>query len=388
MLRAAIKHGITKALSTRAGFEVWDFEIREEQPSPDRVTIDIRYRYQPGLCFRAEIAAKGEDGKVPTYEITAEAVPGEVGDRERLLLAGRHEMCTAIERWTSRIEEELSARPSNRVLAAQEKAISYLEKHLLDIPEQRLTRERILEYGRRLDRLEVAVIELRASRDPSGARADAVKQEFACLRTRLEVLGERSFLHAVLVRLVMYFWDDENLRIVEAGSRAAQDFLRHDDRPLAARHDAAALARPSAAPGRVAKAEPAPISRAAPPAPARGDEARPLSVPRPDAATLGRPPAAREGAPRADPPATSRAAPPALARRDQVLPARPDAATPAQAATRPLGVARPEPPAASREVAPTPAPAAQTTLPPPAASPARAPDRQRAAYKPLRPGRG
>ncbi|MCK6462039.1 MAG: hypothetical protein L6Q95_19325, partial [Planctomycetes bacterium] len=226
MLRAAIKHGITKALSTRTGFEVWDFEIKEEQPSPERVTIDIRYRYQPGLSFRAAIAAKGEEGKVPTYEITAEAVPGEVGEKEMLLLAGRHELCTAIERWTSRIEEELSARPSNRVLQAQEKAISYLEKHLLDIPDQRLTRERIQEYRRRLDRLEAAVIELRAPRDGgNSARAEAVRQEFASLRTRLEVLGERSFLHAVLVRLVMYFWDDENLRIVEAGSRAAQDFL-------------------------------------------------------------------------------------------------------------------------------------------------------------------
>ncbi len=39
MLRAAIKHGISKALSSSAGFEVWDFEIKEEQPSPDRVTV-------------------------------------------------------------------------------------------------------------------------------------------------------------------------------------------------------------------------------------------------------------------------------------------------------------------------------------------------------------
>ncbi|HEX5137742.1 MAG TPA: hypothetical protein VFY93_12260 [Planctomycetota bacterium] len=341
MLRAAIKHGITKALSTRAGFEVWDFEIREEQPSAEKVTIEIKYRYQPGLFFKAAIVGKSEDGKVPTYEITAEAVPGEVGDREALLLAGRHELCTAIERWTSRIEEELSARPSNRVLAAQEKAISYLEKHLLDVPEQRLTRERIQEYRRRLDRLEVAVIELRAPREgTNGTRADAVRQEFACLRTRLEVLGERSFLHAVLVRLVMYFWDDENLRIVEAGSRAAQDFLMDQDRPLSgARSDPPAAARPSPPPEpRLPKKEPPAIARNATPAP--------VPRPRPESRAL------------------LRNATPDAMRSPAPMP------KPAPAAPRP---------AAKEEPA---------RAPQPAATPAPAPDRQRAAYKPLRPGRG
>jgi hypothetical protein len=328
MLRAAIKHGITKALSTRAGFEVWDFEIREEQPSADRVTIDIRYRYQPGLSFRAAIVAKGAEGKVPTYEITAEAVPGEVGDREMLLLAGRHELCVAIERWTSRIEEELSARPSNRVLAAQEKAISYLEKHLLDIPDQRLTRERIRECKRRLDRLEAAVVELRAPRDggSSGTRADAIRQEFACLRTRLEVLGERSFLHAVLVRLVMYFWDDENLRIVEAGSRAAQDFLKDEDRPLSSAARAEAPVAPRAAPQ----------PRVAPPPPPPPPAAR---VPEPAIVRNAPPPPARPAA------------------KPEVLPAE--------------------------ALPPAPKPAA-----PSPAVPAPAPARQRASYKPLRPGRG
>jgi hypothetical protein len=367
MLRAAIKHGITKALSTRAGFEVWDFEIREEQPSPDRVTIEIKYRYQPGLSFHAAITAKGEDGKVPTYEITAEAVPGEVGDKDVLLLAGRHELCTAIERWTSRIEEELSARPSNRVLAAQEKAISYLEKHLLDIPEQRLTRERIQEYRRRLDRLESAVIELRAARDgANGARAEAVRQEFAVLHTRLEVLGERSFLHAVLVRLVMYFWDDENLRIVEAGSRAAQDFLMDQGRPLsAARSEPPAAARATAplepAP-RLPKQEPAIVRTAPPapaPAPAKRDQERRISVPRPDGATL---PRVRST------PAAERAAKP-----------------------EPQPVSRSAAPAPQRAEAPAPTPRApakpEAAKPPePAATPA--PERQRATYKPLRPGRG
>ncbi len=338
MLRAAIKHGITKALSTRAGFEVWDFEIKEEQPSPDRVTIDIQYRYQPGLRFHAAITARSAEGKVPTYEITAEAVPGEVGEKDVLLLAGRHELCTAIERWTSRIEEELSARPSNRVLQAQEKAISYLEKHLLDIPDQRLTRERILEYRRRLDRLEAAVIELRAPRDGgNGARAEAVRQEFACLRTRLEVLGERSFLHAVLVRLVMYFWDDENLRIIEAGSRAAQDFLKDQDRPLSVSRAEVPVAARATAPlpepaARIPKQEPA-IVRTAPPAP----------VP------------ARAAAP------------------------KPAATSTAEAAPKPA--AKPKPAAAP---APAPPPAKSETARP--ASPP--PGRQRAAYKPLRPGRG
>jgi hypothetical protein len=351
MLRAAIKHGITKALSTRTGFEVWDFEIREEQPSPDRVTIDIRYRYQPGLSFRAAIAAKGEEGKVPTYEITAEAVPGEVGEKEMLLLAGRHELCTAIERWTSRIEEELSARPSNRVLQAQEKAISYLEKHLLDIPDQRLTRERIQEYRRRLDRLEAAVIELRAPRDGGNtARADVVRQEFASLRTRLEVLGERSFLHAVLVRLVMYFWDDENLRIVEAGSRAALDFLTDQDRSLAAaRAEAPVAARATPPPplepaARIPKQEPA-IVRTAPPAPAKREQGRPVSVPRPDGAMLP---------------------------RERTKPA-------AERAKKPEAAPAPQRPAQEAE----PSKPAQ-----PATAPAQGSDRQRAAYKPLRPGRG
>jgi pyruvate/2-oxoglutarate dehydrogenase complex dihydrolipoamide acyltransferase (E2) component len=360
MLRAAIKHGITKALSTRAGFEVWDFEIREEQPSPERVTIDIRYRYQPGLGFKAAITAKSEDGKVPTYEITAEAVPGEVGDKENLLLAGRHELCTAIERWTSRIEEELSARPSNRVLAAQEKAISYLEKHLLDIPEQRLTRERIQEYRRRLDRLEAAVIELRAPRDgANGARADAVKQEFAVLHTRLEVLGERSFLHAVLVRLVMYFWDDENLRIIEAGSRAAQDFLRDQDRPLSARSEAPAAARatPQLEPApRIPKQEPAIVRTATPaPEPAKREQERRVSVPRPDGATLPRMRTTQEPerAAKREPQPVSRSAAPAPKEPPAPrVPAKPEAEKASEPASRP------------------------------------APERQRATYKPLRPGRG
>jgi hypothetical protein len=60
-----------------------------------------------------------------------------------------------------------------------------------------------------------------------------VRREFDCLRHRLEVLGERSFLHAVLVRLVKHFWDDENLRIIEAGSRAAREFLQEQERSLA-----------------------------------------------------------------------------------------------------------------------------------------------------------
>lgn len=356
MLRAAIKHGITKALSTRAGFEVWDFEIKEEQPSPERVTIDIRYRYQPGLCFNAAITARSAEGKVPTYEITAEAVPGEVGEKDALLLAGRQELCTAIERWTSRIEEELSARPSNRVLQAQEKAISYLEKHLLDIPDQRLTRERIQEYRRRLDRLEAAVIELRAPRDTNGARAETIRQEFACLRTRLEVLGERSFLHAVLVRLVKYFWDDENLRIIEAGSRAAQDFLKDQDRPLSvSRSEIPLAARATPTPPlepapRIPKQEPA-IVRTAPPAPA------------PARAAAARPEAAPKAAAPSKAEATSNAG-----------------AAPKPAA-KPKPAAPPKPPAAP---APSQPPATAETARPAEPSPGR----QRAAYKPLRPARG
>lgn len=346
MLRAAIKHGICNALSARAGFEVWDFEIKEEQPSPDRETIEIRYRYQPGLYFSAAITAKSVDGNVPTYEIVADAVPGEVGEKETLTLGSRRELCAAIEGWTTRIEEELNARPSNRVLAAQEKAISYLEKHLLDIPDQRLTREQIVEYRRRLERLEAAIVELRAAKKDNGGRADAVRQEFLSLRGRLEVLGERSFLHAVLVRLVKYFWDDENLRIIEAGSRAAQDFLKDQDPPLST----------------AAKVEPPAATRT---------PAKPEAVPAANR-TAAKPPAA---------PAATRMPP-----RPEVEPRMPAKAPAKPVVARVPGKAEPPPRTQAK-----PEPAAPAPAPKPAAAPAPAtpaPERVRAAYKPLRPGRG
>jgi len=352
MLRAAIKHGISKALSSSAGFEVWDFEIKEEQPSLDRVTIEIRYRYQPSLFFTAAIDAKSVAGQVPTYEISAEAVPGEVGEKETLALAGRQELFKAIERWTGRIEEELSARPSNRVLAAQQKAISYLEKHLLDIPDQRLTREQIAEYRHRLERLEAAVIEIRAPRKDGvhDARADAVRQEFASLRSRLEVLGERSFLHAVLVRLVKYFWDDENLRIVEAGSRAAQDFLRDEDHPLAqmAKSDVPAALR----------------------APAKPEIVRNTARPEP--------PASRNTG-KADPPVIAWGPGPKSEVRADARAAAASRAAPKPDGARKPAPAKPEPSAAK--------PAAEAPAKKPE-SPAPSMQRQRAAYKPLRPGRG
>ena len=256
MLRAAVKHGISNALSTRTGFEVWDFDITEEQPSPGTTVVGIKYRYHPSLTFVATIEATADEGGQPAYRITAEAVPGEVGQKEQVSLSGRSELFAAVERWTARIEEELYARPLNRVLAAQQKAISYLEKHLLDIPDNRMTRERVDEYRRRLRRLQTAVVAIRARPGEPAAvateRAEAVREEFECLHTRVEVLGERSFLHAVLVRLVKYFWDDENLRIVEAGSRAAQDFLRKQEQasaPAASPAPAAATTAKAPAPG-------------------------------------------------------------------------------------------------------------------------------------------
>jgi hypothetical protein len=356
MLRAAIKHGISKALSTSAGFEVWDFDIKEEQPSPERATVEIRYRYHPGLYFNAAIVAMGEEGQVPTYEISAEAVPGEVGEKETLRLAGRQELFKAIERWTTRIEEELSARPSNRVLAAQQKAIAYLEKHLLDIPDAGLTREQIIEYRRRLERLEAAVIELRAPKKDlaNGSRADAVRQEFAALRSRLEVLGERSFLHAVLVRLVKYFWDDENLRIIEAGSRAAQDFLRDEDHPLSAMPKAESAAAARAVPKPPPQAAPR-VAQKPPPLPPRtkGEPAR--AVPRPETPAFDW----------------------ATGQKAEARPAPKAAAKPAPAKPETK-----ERPAAAK---PDPKPAQQKPEAPPAPTP---PERLRAAYKPLRPGRG
>jgi len=237
MLRAAVKHGISSALSSRTGFEVWDFEITVEQPSADTTVVAIRYRYHPGLSFNVTIEATPDESGVPTYRISAETVPGEVGQTEKLSLAGRSELFAAVERWTDRIEEELYARPLNRVLEAQQRAIAYLEKHLLDIPDDRMTRDRIDEYRGRLRRLQTAVVAILARPgEPAAAaaeRAEAVRREFECLHARVEVLGERSFLHAVLVRLVKYFWDDENLRIVEAGSRAAQEFLRRREQAAA-----------------------------------------------------------------------------------------------------------------------------------------------------------
>lgn len=358
MLRAAIKHGISKALSSSAGFEVWDFEIREEQPSQDKVTIEIRYRYHPGLCFFAAITARSVDGNVPTYEISAEAVPGEVGEKEMLVLAGRQELCTAIERWTMRIEEELSARPSNRVMAAQQKAIAYLEKHLLDIPDQHLTREQITEYRRRLERLEAAVIEIRAPKKDhsNGTRAEAVRQEFASLRSRLEVLGERSFLHAVLVRLVKYFWDDENLRIIEAGSRAAQDFLKDQDHPLSV------VAKPEASVARNApKTEVPVVSRTS--------------------AKAEAPPAGRAVA-KAEAPAPAR-----TAAKPESAPAAGRATAAPEAALGGRARVKPEPRITAKPEARTqPKPEAPTEAGPGAAPPQA--ERLRAAYKPLRPGRG
>ncbi len=357
MLRAAIKHGISKALATSAGFEVWDFDIKEEQPSPERATVEIRYRYHPGLYFTAAITAVGEEGQVPTYEISAEAVPGEVGQKETLRLAGRQELFKAIERWTTRIEEELSARPSNRVLAAQQKAIVYLEKHLLDIPDAGLTREQITEYRRRLERLEAAVVEIRVPKKDHTNGADAVRQEFAALRSRLEVLGERSFLHAVLVRLVKYFWDDENLRIIEAGSRAAQDFLRDEDHPLSA--------MPKSETPVAARAAAKPPPPAAPRVTPKGEIPAP-----PRAAQKPQAPAAPRAVPRPETPAfdwaTGRKS---EARQAPAAPAKPAARAPAKPA-----VSKPEP-----------KPAQQKQELPPAAT---SPERLRAAYKPLRPGRG
>jgi len=187
--------------------------------------VDIRYRYRPGFLFQAIFSPTGDSPR--DFAMAVEAVPGELGDREAFPVHTLAELYRAIERWTGRLEEELVARPKNRVLVAQQKAIAYLEKHLPDIPDRALTAEQIREYRRRLERLEAAVLELRA---PVGSedydqRSLEIREEFDCLRRHIEVLGERSFFHAVLVRLVKYFWDEENLRLVEAGSRAAQQFL-------------------------------------------------------------------------------------------------------------------------------------------------------------------
>jgi hypothetical protein len=45
---------------------------------------------------------------------------------------------------------------------------------------------------------------------------------------------------------VKHFWDDENLRIVEAGSRAAQEFLREQEEALPLAPERAAPTPPGA----------------------------------------------------------------------------------------------------------------------------------------------
>ena len=235
MLTAAVKQGISRALSTHPGFEVWDFDMREDQTSEGKTTLSIRYRYHPGLLLVATVSPRATHGGTPDYDIGVEVVPGSMRHKESFAVAGRKDLFDAIERWAGRIEEELFARPINRVLEAQQKALHFLQQHLLELPDQRMSAEHIRDYRARLDRLESAVIELRAGEGGDGEYRDArtveIRDEFECLRQRVEILGERSFFHAVLVRLVKYFWDDENLRIVEAGSRAAQEFLGDPDEP-------------------------------------------------------------------------------------------------------------------------------------------------------------
>ena len=226
MLRAAVKHGISKALSSHRGFEVWDFDIKQESVEGGVTSLEIHFRYHTKFHIRASIAGRSPDRSRPEYDMAVEVVPGELAHKEAFGLTTLDEFYAAIARWTARLEDELLARSVNRVLAVQQKAINYLEKHLPELEDKRMSPCRVREYRKRLENLEQAVIDLRAGDGEDRAeRENEIHGEFESLRNRVEVLGEKSFFHAVLVRLVKYFWDAENLRLVEEGSEAAQQFL-------------------------------------------------------------------------------------------------------------------------------------------------------------------
>jgi len=253
MLRESIKHGISEALSAHPGFEVWDFDLRQSRRESE-VRLEVRYRYHDGFVFRASLKPRlGDvmalevvgDADGHTYaiaddeglDVSFEAVPGRLeaedsGDAESL-----EALYDAIAAWTVRLDEELAAATANRVRMAQQKALADLGRGVAGLPEGRMAPPRIRRVRERLDALERTVLELLAGPgvDDVDERAAEIREEFESLKERAAILGERHFFQSVLVRLVKYFWDDENLRLVEAAGTAAASLLndRGVDAPAA-----------------------------------------------------------------------------------------------------------------------------------------------------------
>jgi hypothetical protein len=218
MLRAAIKYGVSEALSVRPGFEVWDFDLQEKQDD-DFVTLLITYRYHRGCTFKAIFEPVDLDSGLPRYSISVEHRPGEIREVDRFMLEGRHELFDALERWTGCLEEELLSKSSSSVLGAQRRALAKLETHVRELPQVPIQPDHAAMYRERLDTLEDAIIRLHPEDE------DDIRDEFDSLRDRVRFFDERSFFRAVLVRLIRYFWDERNLQLVSAGQQAAEDFL-------------------------------------------------------------------------------------------------------------------------------------------------------------------
>jgi hypothetical protein len=218
MLRASIKYGVSEALSVRPGFEVWDFELSEKKDG-EATTLLITYRYHRGCTFKATFTKRESEGSAPNYDIVVDHTPGEIQQRETYTIDARSDLFDAIERWTSCLEEELLSRSSSAVLSAQRKALSSLEVQVRNLPQTPITDEDAAIYGERLERLEGVLLKLNPDQE------EEIRDEFECLRERVFMLDERSFFHAVLVRLIRYFWDERNLKLVEEGRAAAEEFL-------------------------------------------------------------------------------------------------------------------------------------------------------------------
>ena len=129
MLRAAVKHGISRALSAHRGFEVWDFDIKQENEE-GTASLELRYRYHRKFLFRATIEPRSPDRSRPEYEMAVEVVPGELGHRESFELSTLGELYAAIERWTGRLEGELLL----RLVGACEPAPAFVVERTDDPP--------------------------------------------------------------------------------------------------------------------------------------------------------------------------------------------------------------------------------------------------------------
>ena len=228
MLRVSIKYGISEALSSVPGYEVWDFEIKQRDEA-EGISLEIRYRYMPDLHMR--IALTGDEGAISVDlesndielavpSIAIEAVPGALNGREAHTVASLDDLYECIAAWAGRLDVELAASVRTRVLSAQQKAISRLGESLKGIPDRPISQPRVQSYRTRLERVEAVVVELRGKDD--AARIEEIHEDFESLRARAAVLNERDFLYSVLVRLVKHLWDEESLSVVDGVGRATR----------------------------------------------------------------------------------------------------------------------------------------------------------------------